>query len=531
MKRKLKKIIIFILIIIIGIFGSYTGYYLFNNTKTVDSKNIEETQISRFAKIQQEFNEETVVSIDLQGDLLMFLNFRTTTDNLYILKLWNLAENKEVASITLNNTKLDQIFGAKFINESQIIVYDEWEEKSEIYDLNLQYIGEDKYKREVEMQNQIDTGKFKNIDGTFWARESYASRNVENYQAIVFYDDEENAYFQKNPSNINSIYSKDKKIFYCEENDDKIKFYIRDYNILKTINTAEIDVKTYSEWTRMPYSVVANDKYLCVPIGNENGNLENIYFWNYTINTTKNPFEVEKMSIEEIENQNQKIVEEIKNKYDINVYLNEEKHSEWDYDVKKEKLQSTIYVTLKELEETLDLFPKNIFTEMYEEEFEGFDIYIVGDITDGNINAYASNGNNRIYIVYETMFITQETIVHELMHTSEYRLFRHFIDLDDQWCKLNPENFEYNLENYDNEIIIQYFEREYGTKTILEDRAVTFEGMFSVGTGKIKNPSWMESKQILKKAELLSKAFRESFPSVQNAENVIWEKYLNSTSN
>lgn len=533
MKRKLKKIIIFILIISSLIVEFYVGLYFVNNSKTLNNKDIQKVQTSGFVELEgKEFDEETLVSIDIQGNLLMFLNFRSTTDDLYVLELWDLTKNKQVANLTLNNTKLDQIFGAKFINENQIIIYDEWEEKSEVYDLNLQYIGEDKYQREVEMQNKLESDVFENINNTFFARESYASRNVEDYQAIVFYNDEENTYFQKDPANLTSIYSKDKKIFYCEEAEEKIKFYVRDYDVLKITNKAEIEVKTYSEWSKIPFPFVANDKYLCVPIGNEEGNLENIYFWNYTLNTINVPFEVEKMSTEEIENENQKLVDKIKKDYDINVYLNEEQDDGFIKGIEKDRLQSTIFLTLKELDETLNLFPQNMFKEMYEEQFEGFDIYVVGEIiesdADSNIDAYASNLNDRVYIVYETNLITQDTIVHELMHTAEYRIWNYVPDFDEQWYKLNPNDFEYDQENYDDEIISQYFKRDYGTKSILEDRAVTFEGMFSASAGNIKNTSWMESKQILKKAELLSKVLRQSYPSVQNSENIIWEKCLNN---
>lgn len=551
MKKKIKNFIIFILIIIVLVLGIYMGYVFLTKPKSsstkqlnqVDTKdtNLVEKNNIEFSKINEELQKQTIISIDIKGDILLLLETKIPENegeqNQYNLKLWNLLKNQEIAKIDLKETKLNDIFGANFTNENEIMVYDENEEKAEIYDLNLQWVRNTTYKRNIkidQMVEKVENKEFKNIDSSFTLRDNFAQKNAEKYQAIVFYENENNAYVQKNLEDYNVAYSFGKKIIYTKENNNKIKICVRDYNTYKEINNMEIDIETLKERTNLIYPSIANDKYICIPINNEEGYLDSIYFCDYETNKKEDIFEVKRLKNEEIEEQNKNIVEDIKEKYDLDVHINERKDDIWNYKTEIEPMPLKIFISLNDIEYMLSLFPKNIFKEMYEEDCYGFDIYLVKCILEENIDAFSSDKDGRIFIVYGTNTLNKDTIVHEIMHTAEYRIIKYEPGIDEKWKKLNPKNFVYDSEmtsTYSDEMIKKYFKREYGTKSILEDRAVTFEGMFEFGMGEGQNEDWLKSRVILKKAELIANAFRRNFPSVQKSQKVIWEKCLDNITN
>jgi len=472
--------------------------------------------------------KSNVFCMDTFGDKLVFGLYDEDSEK-ESLQIWNLKKNRQIASKDFRTDEESSISNVKITDDEHLIVYDGIKEKQYKYDFEFNLISEDKYIFTDEAY--VKAEKSKNIDNNMSAAyESYASKMIaDKYESIVFYEDDNNTYFQERNLNIQHLNSKGKQILYCEEKSNALLFYINDYSNLKTVNSAQIEVVQSDDMTKIPFFSAFGDKYICVPLIHDSGYLENIYFWNYSVDEKSEPFEAQMMNNDEIDTACKNLIAEINREFTVNVELNPkfdtDKFSESDYEFTDNKIPSTAYLCLQALKYTMSLYPEGIFEEIGNEFDYKYKIIITGKIDDDSISAYANNCNGCVYIVLPTKNFTVENIAHEIMHTMEYKLS----DIDNKWEKLNPKNFSYDDYETDNELPYEesekYFVRPYGMANQLEDRAVTMEGLFIAGVNN-QSPDFLKQKAVRKKAELLCNEIRKEYKSVQKAENVIWEKYI-----
>lgn len=156
--------------------------------------------------------------------------------------------------------------------------------------------------------------------------------------------------------------------------------------------------------------------------------------------------------------------------------------------------------------------------------FDKFKIYMIGEFNqDENVDAYCSNLNNELYIVFSMKYFRYSTFCHELMHALEYRIWDYDNEFEEKWYNLNPDNFEYQGKGnystyyYENEYVQDYFARDYGLTNNLEDRATVFEAICDSGIENQADAWWINKNPLKAKATLLKKTLEKSFPSLKNS--------------
>ncbi|MCH5315550.1 MAG: hypothetical protein J1E81_06530 [Eubacterium sp.] len=501
-------------------------------------------QKSGFIKMENLiFNKyEYVISVDIKDDTaLIFTSFSNDDENYqHRIIIYNLRFNKLINQTTMNDEKLSlSEFSAELTDDESFALCDVWEKKADIYNYDFEVIqdGIDFNTSKIYDYSEYYSEKIEAnslIEDTFVTQESFAYDILGDNKILVFYDDSNNFYVQSYSENESIITSSGRKIFVCNESRDSLKFEIRDYSSSMITNTAEIllEEPTDEDMTRIPYIDDVSEKYLVAPIVSNEGSLESIYYWNYTINQSEQPFDDGKINYNSIDKCINNAEENLENSYEIDVVLNPDTIDE-DKPLIPEKNKLILYLSLLYLNETFEQFPKGMFKEIYDYE-DGFDslcIYLCNYIDDNFSDAYAANMNGVNYIVYSTRSLSKSNIAHELLHAMEYRIWKVCGEkYDIQWEKLNPPDFEYvgyddynNYNEYDE--VEKYFARDYGRATNLEDRAVTFEYLFSYGCNNIFL-DWEKDSPVYKKAELICTSLKEAYPSIKNSDNIIWEKYL-----
>lgn len=278
-----------------------------------------------------------------------------------------------------------------------------------------------------------------------------------------------------------------------------------------------------------------------------------LYLWNYRTDEGSQPADDFKVyNSTTIDEANQTMIAEIKEKYDIHIitpYQQDEplynkmiyNMIEFNYEQDLNLGKVECYVMLAQLMEELSLFPEGIFKEIYEDYFDEYAIYLVQEIKDEGIGAFASNMwvenespeddyYGQVYVNFPAKTFAETHIPHEILHTMEYRLD---VDCQNNWLELNPPSFNYEDDLYNNPelmdeidfVVDDWFLSLYATRNDLEDRAVTFENLFMASFYK-EAPYWLENEHIYEKINLLTQGIKASFPSVQKAEEVFWEKWL-----
>lgn len=487
--------------------------------------------------------EENVISVDIRNNNALILTSYSNDEENYSfrLMLYNLRKNRLISDKSLNDEKYFLYeYEAEFVDDESIALYNVWEHTADTYDYELKPLEADiKYNqtKPLETVDYYDEKAKDNplIDSGFVNYETFATDTLGNSRILVFYDDNETFYTQKCDDNEAIYTTLDKKIFTYYEKRDTITFQIKDYSSSTIVNSAEIalDVLTDEDMSRVAWIGGVSEKYIVAPIISNNGSLESIYYWDYTIGQTEEQFDAGAMKYNKIDDYINKAREDIENRYSINFKINPDTIDE-DKPLVKEDNKIKIYLSLLYLDETFSQFPDGMIKEMYDYE-NGFDsmcIYLCNYIDDDFSNAYAANMNGENYIVYSTRSLTKSTIAHELMHAAEYRIWSVCGDkYDNQWEKLNPPDFYYvgydEYSNYDdNEDVDKYFARDYGRAGNLEDKAVTFEYLFCYGINDMEI-YWDKKSPVFKKGKLICEALRESYPSVSKSDNPVWEKYIN----
>ena len=467
-------------------------------------------------------------SIDILDDTVLLLSLKGIAP--YDLTLYNIRENKITAQKILADFPLENITEAKFNGSDQIIVCDENNKKAITYDFDLDQTGEIDYTVSEWDHNNVPESEL--IADYFSFTDDYAYHTDNDNFYFVLYDKPDKVYFFKNyAQNIlaehngllfveNSIYSEDSDSF-------TLTVSAIDYENELCVNEISFDVTGKNRFIDIQNFVIS-DKYICFTeliINDETNAVKEIpYLWKYTENPLNKTVEVKKMTVDDLNEDNNHIIKEIKEKYGIDIKVNEPaEHTsfESDYDAPAISVNSL----LRGLSEVFALFPDNFIKEIYRDQKNDsrFSIYVVSNI-DG-AGGYAFDSSDYYQIVFATMTFDKSVAVHELMHLIDNRIIdyykAHNSDFDKLWCNLNPDGFDYLDNNYYDE---EYFITEYASTNIDEDMAEMFRFMYYA----YKNgDNWFnEYEHINKKAVLLCEAIRKAFPSMENTEDVFWEKYV-----
>lgn len=521
--RKLKQISALLLVFVILLFSGCANIEaILGSFGGNDSDFYEVTALSQKAT--------QYASIDILNDNILFL---TSSDiEAYELTLYDVQKDRIIAEASLADCPLEYIYGAKFISENEIVVFDEYNQKAISYDFNLNKIGEVDYEPEYDYDTAPRTDL---MNDRFSYMDSYAYAYENDRIYLIFYDMIEDVYVYGNyDKNILDEY--DQKLLvdeflYTDEFDVKsITLSIEDFKNKVTVNELLIDNPENGYYIDIPTTALS-DKYACFVkciINDRTGAEKYIpYIWKYTKNQINRPIEIGKMTEGDFNQENARFISEIKNKYGISIKVNEPAELSF-YDEEYNASPFEVYIVLSQLSECLDLFPDNFVKEIYDREYvDEFNIHIVQNIWGAN--AYA-NGFTSVYeIVFCSSGFSKGIVFHELMHLIDNTIYDYYYDHDmdfyDMWTALNPDGFEYYSEE-DYEIDEDYFASYYAMTNIDEDMAETFQYMYEAYQYDDEH-RFGDYEHVNEKAALLCKAIRNAFPSMANVDEVCWEKYVN----
>lgn len=458
----------------------------------------------------------------------------------FYLSLFKTKSNKLIKTIEIENkdyeyytVSLDDKINLINQGKGEILSYDYKLENSE----TSTYTFEEGWEKGEKIE-AIDTSYFSCYDN-FATSTSFGDN-----MALMFYDEQDSFYMLKN-DNFKEFRQCcghkaliiDDSLYKNDKTDSILRVY--DFDDYKEINNLTISNEFDFNNIQM---LNLNDDYVTVSTSKEEGIVDKVYVWNYNMNAKNTSFEddyCEKININEINDKINSVCQRVKDDYDIALDCAPTAEFIKDsYDYKNDEKPIRVYLTALDLEHYLSLLPKKVYEEALcqdikdiPNDFDEFRIYLVGDFVDDNVDAFASNimtdetnEDMIIYIVYSVVGMSRKTFFHELMHSFEYRIWSFEYDFDENWEKLNPKGFDYSDDYADiyyddnHEAWQNYFARDYGMKSMLEDRATCFE---SLCDGMIDDDFWWkEQSNLYTKIKYLSKVLQKSFPSLKGNEIV-----------
>jgi hypothetical protein len=391
---------------------------------------------------------------------------------------------------------------------------------------------------EPEYDNKLINDRFACFDSI--ARLECPSVDSSSSSVIGFFD-EDCLYFTGNTSMQNYVADYNKKVFNFS---DDYEFAVYDYNKFQIVNKTECPTVENAKCQGSTFGDLS-DKYAFAIIYFDNGNdeyIEKPYFWEYQTASINTPIEYEKYNEDELNTKINEMIADIKDKYGVDVTV--DKTGEEDFAPTDSDGTSgleyganiiTTYYIIDQLDLFMSLMPENFVQEMYSDYigenmgYDGFEINIVKEI-DGESSAYAYS-DEKLHIVFATDEFTVSHIPHEFMHLIDNRIMNYYdnsenVSYDDSlysvWSDYNPDGFCYDDD--DEEYNEKYFVSVYAMTNTNEDRAETFMYLCDESFGT----DWYKDGEPVKnKADSLINAISESFPSVQNSDNVFWTRNIN----
>lgn len=234
--------------------------------------------------------------------------------------------------------------------------------------------------------------------------------------------------------------------------------------------------------------------------------------------------------INEINNELTNKINDIKNKYNVNVYIKDKAIIKFpDFSAKEYDELEGIYSSINSVENILGKLTKDFYDSLYENDYKGLNIYLTGELKPADASSqnftpagYTSVYENMYLIALDISQMPLETnVCHELMHTIDNKL-KSKGEYFSKWSSLNPKKYEYsysykvtNRTEYtigmttdDNVYFVDYYSHTFPA----EDMARVFENICSEGKdSNIKNYS-----HLLEKGKYLKETLYKYYPSLEN---------------
>lgn len=496
--------------------GCSNGILIKENTADKENSSLKAIDISEFgnASLVDYANFNNIIAI-----LYTPFDPETQLDEEYDIKtyltLYDIKKEKFKNTAEVNANSFDVELSDDYIQ----VWYDN--NSSELYDFKLNDIGSGEGKS-FDCYDIADT--IKTIDtNRFVCRENYAyDSHYINYDVIVFYNDEENYYINECNKSGNEISGYEKIIFnYTQADDGEITLNVKNFDNKTLVNS----VKLNGENNANVLDGIINSEYAIFQTLGIDDSTVSLYCWDYNQEALSTPFEC--ITVKDCDFSEH--IDAVCRRINENCGVNAELSKSFSDDVFYEKCidnktNAQYLLCLYDLEYCLSTFPKQLYDEMLCNDIENavtkfkkLNIYIVGEIENREISAFASNLNDELFIVYSCTLFSYSTFCHELMHNMEYRIWNYESDFDEKWTALNPDDFSYTEEyiNIDSEKkgYNEYFASDYGMKNLLEDRATVFEMYYDVQHSQ--SELWWQAYQPLnEKVNYLNEVLKKSFPSL-----------------
>lgn len=232
------------------------------------------------------------------------------------------------------------------------------------------------------------------------------------------------------------------------------------------------------------------------------------------------------------------LAEELSQRYGIRILVGPEavQKEPWDYRFHPEYQYRIIREQLLTLEQCLSRYPQKVLTQTAAQ-FQGLSICLVRSITGSTVESSLDVatgiqflGDACAWVVVSAGPYQEQALYHELFHLMETRILSASGALD-QWEKLNPAGFSYDLDYGTNAsrnagVYLQQGQRSfvdtYSMSFPREDRARVFEyAMLAEQTELFQEPL------IQQKLQALCSGIREAYDLKDYPRELPWEQYLN----
>ena len=241
----------------------------------------------------------------------------------------------------------------------------------------------------------------------------------------------------------------------------------------------------------------------------------------------------------------------LEQKYGFSIYFGPEVPKRIDYyDIHQFKNKDKLSIALDSLEEILDCFPDDFFTQLCYGDIRGMRIYLCGDISSGHsdmINEPSGfvniiNNHNVIVLNCNYSWDFSYTVGHEISHLIDQRLtFIYTYDeksefSEGKWNSFNPDSFSYDdsYANYNpddpSNHISGYFIDSYGMTFATEDRSEIFgTAIDDYINGIYDDARFTDDSPIRNKLDYYSRCIRDGFDTKDWPDTMAWESVLTAT--
>lgn len=469
---------------------------------------------------------------DKDGNLYMpggeeeFEKLDTTT---YVIK-YDLKNNKLIDKYDLKDSPIKEIWGIELDND-KIVVYSNSEKKNAYYDLDMNFVEETDREVFDELQEAMKSSFYTSMSAARNGFCDYTGAN--NNQVVYFYDNPEIAYvfnadrtYQPSEMNFNNGY------ILCEtfgNSSENANFKVVDYKGAKEINDATIMAKEYGYNYISTSQTSIGEKYVVCNEYLDNGENEKDYthkmfYWNYQNEPTNKALNIK--SYTEFDTFNKQTIKEIKDKYSVDIYINEPCENIVDsVSCEEEPSKVILYDNLNTIKLFFESLPDGMVSEIYSsyknknDEKSGIRIDLVSEITF-DAGAFAKDFIDPMEVCFPFSGVHMGNLSHEFMHLFESRLADYDSSYYEKWDEFN-KGFEHKYNPKENEHPEYEFNENqfltaYSATNNTEERAEIFSYLYTGG-----GPA-LENEVIRKKADYLIEIIKNAFPSVQNAKSVCW---------
>lgn len=447
----------------------------------------------------------------------------------YIMK-YDLKSNKLVDKFDLKDCPIKEIWGVELDND-KIVVFSNSEKKNAYYDLDMNFVEETDRIVTDELKEAMKSSYYTSMSA---ARNGFCDFTGANFnQVVYFYDNPEVAYvFNADKTYQPSELNFDNGYVLCEtfgNSGEVANFKIVDYKGAKEINDATITAKEYGYEQISTGQTGLGDKYaVSIEYFNnskdENDYTNKMFYWNYQNEPTNKALDIKNYS--EFDTFNTQTIEEIKNKYNIDIYINEPNEYIADsVSCDEEPNKVLLYDNLNAIKVFLNSLPNGMIEEIYsgfsnkENEKSGIRIDLVSEITI-DAGAFAKDFVDPMEACFPFNGVSMNNLAHEFMHLFEARLSDYDDSYYEKWEKFNKGfEHEYNPnedEHPNYEFNENQFLTAYSATNDSEERAEMFAYLYTGGGPALKN------EVLRKKADYLTEIIKSAFPSVQSAGSVRW---------
>ena len=269
----------------------------------------------------------------------------------------------------------------------------------------------------------------------------------------------------------------------------------------------------------------------------------NNYLYVYVLQDKANFYviDVEKLNLDttNIEEYTDKIkdsinttISNIKTNYNVNIHIKEDAILKFpDFSAEELLNNELILESLTKIETILSKYDLEFFDSFYENNYEGLNLYLTGELTPSDYETQASNPA-AYSLVYQNKYMIvidlnqpniAELLCHELLHNLEFNLNNQRIDVFASWNNYNPKDFYYN-DSYTGEYLFNYtldesdrnnvyFIDNYSQTYETEDRARVFESICACESDSIIN----DYPNLYQKGLYLKEEIIKYYPTLNNS--------------